>query len=248
MAKQPLRALFFDVDDTIYSTTEFAQSARRNSIRAMISAGLRVEEEEALRELEEVIREFSSNHEHHFDKLLQRLPPETYDHSIPALLVAAGMAAYHDTKIRDLSPYEDAIEVLRLLRERGLRLGIITQGVAIKQAEKIVRLGLHKLVDARFIFITGVIGIAKSNPKIFHRACRSVEAPPESCAYVGDNPPLDVDVPHQIGMRAILSRRSGKYAETDGKTEPEHVVHNFWDLLEIVEQEYEIQPASGGGA
>ena len=70
-----LRAVLFDIDDTLFSTTHFARVARRNAIRAMIRAGLDVPEDEALRELEEVISEFSSNYEHHYDQLLKRLRP-----------------------------------------------------------------------------------------------------------------------------------------------------------------------------
>ena len=50
-----LKAILFDIDDTLYSTTEFAEQARRNSIEAMIRMGLRVEPEAAFRELKEVI-------------------------------------------------------------------------------------------------------------------------------------------------------------------------------------------------
>ncbi len=240
MARRPLRALFFDVDDTIYSTTDFSQSARRNAVQAMIKAGLKTDEEDCLRELEEVIQEFGSNYEHHFDKLVQRLPPETYADGSVVIIVAAGMVAYHQTKFRNFTPYEDAINVLRQLRERGLCLGIITAGVDIKQAEKIVRLDLHQIVPPRNIFITDSIGINKSNPKLFTRACKAVGVPPESAIYVGDNAPLDVDVPHRIGMRTILSQRSGRHAEAEGETPPDHVVHNFWDILELIDEHYEI--------
>ena len=54
MARE-LDAIFFDVDDTLFSTTRFAETARRNSIRAMINLGLDVDFEEAYRELLEVI-------------------------------------------------------------------------------------------------------------------------------------------------------------------------------------------------
>ncbi len=242
MSKIPLKAVFLDVDDTAYSTTEFAELARKNAVQAMIRAGLRIDEQECLRELNEVISEFSSNYAHHFDKLLVRLPEETRAHAHPDVLVAAGIVAYHRTKFQFLSPYEDVIEVLKILRERSVLLGIITAGVSVKQAEKIYRLGLHELVDARHIHITDSIGIAKTNPKIFLRACRIAAVEPSEVIYIGDNPIVDVDVPQSIGMRTILSRRSGKYMNVTGKSEPNHIVHNFWDVLDIIDQNYDIIP------
>ena len=69
-----LEAIFFDIDDTLYSTSEFARRAREAAVDAMIAGGVSVSREELLAELDEVVKEFSSNYEHHFDKLLQRLP------------------------------------------------------------------------------------------------------------------------------------------------------------------------------
>ena len=110
-----LRAIFFDIDDTLYSTSEFSDQARRKSVEAMINMGLKSDPDTLWKELEEIIRDFSSNYEKHFDKLLLRLPRRLYRGINPALIVAAGIAAYHDTKFRYLRPFEDAYEVLKEL-------------------------------------------------------------------------------------------------------------------------------------
>jgi putative hydrolase of the HAD superfamily len=68
-----LRAVFFDIDDTLFSTTTFAARAREQSVDAMIAMGVRCDRELMIRELREVVQEFSSNFEHHYDKLLSRL-------------------------------------------------------------------------------------------------------------------------------------------------------------------------------
>ena len=69
-----LDAIFFDIDDTLFSTTVFADKARRAAIDAMIHAGLRISRDACHKELTEVIEEFSTNHGNHFDKVIQRLP------------------------------------------------------------------------------------------------------------------------------------------------------------------------------
>ena len=68
-----LSAVLFDIDDTLFGTTEFAGRARKNAVRAMCEAGLDLPIEDVERELAEVIAEFSSNYSRHFDKLLVRL-------------------------------------------------------------------------------------------------------------------------------------------------------------------------------
>lgn len=244
MAKRPLKALFFDLDDTLYSSTDFAAHARREAAKAMIKGGLKIDEESLLQELDEVIREFGSNDDRHFDKLIRRMPPEAVTPGHKMFIIAAGIIAYHGCKVRSFPPYEDAIEGMRRLKEKGLLLGIISAGVPVKQVEKIIRLGLLNLVKIEHIFITESVGIAKTNPKIYMRACRAVGLKPQECGYVGDHPVVDVDVPHKAGMVTFLSRRGGKYENLAGSVEPDHIIHNFWDLLDVVERDYEIVPHS----
>jgi putative hydrolase of the HAD superfamily len=206
----------------------------------MIKAGLGMDEEKCLKELEEVIDEFSSNYEHHFDKLLLRLPRTVIGASSPLVLVAAGMIGYHDTKFHNLKPYEDAIAVLRVFKERNMKMGIISAGIGIKQAEKVVRLGLNDLISPQLTFITDSIGISKANPKLFLRACEKIGAKPKNTMYVGDNPSSDVDIPHEIGMITVLSKRSGKHSNKESKHKPDHIIHNFWDLLDLIDTKYQI--------
>ncbi|MDR1613305.1 MAG: HAD-IA family hydrolase [Planctomycetota bacterium] len=241
MAKRPLKALFFDIDDTLYSSTDFAANARLQAAQAMIKAGLRIDEKFLLEELDEVIREFGSNDEKHFDKLLRRMPEAAYPQGAKLYIIVAGVIAYHQCKFRSFSAFEDALEVIRRLHEKNLTLGIISAGVPMKQVEKIVRLNLLPYIEYSHIFITESVGIAKTNPKIYMRACRSLGADPAECGYVGDNPLVDVDIPHRIGMRTFFSRRGGKYINLPGTVQADHVIHNFWDLWDIVESEYEIK-------
>lgn len=241
MTQRQLKAIFFDVDDTLYSTTEFARNARLAAIQNMIRFGLRMQKDDCLRELEEVVKEFSSNYEQHFDKLLLRIPDHYYQGTNPAILIAAAVAGYHETKIRDLSAHEDVVEVLKLIkRYSSLRLGIITNGVTIKQAEKVVRLDIYQYLDSGAIFISDQMGMNKPNIKLFLRACRAVAVRPPEAMYVGDHPRLDIDPANRTGMISVHSRRGGKHIDEVGDSKPDHIIHNFWDLLDIIEEHYGI--------
>lgn len=238
--RSPLKAIFFDIDDTLYSTSEFAEMARSAALDAMIGAGLAVKKHVLQEELHEVIHEFSSNYEHHFDKLLVRIPRRCYRGKNTAVIVAAGVVAYHETKMHSLVPYEDAIEVLRVLAQTDLVLGVITEGLEVKQAEKLVRMRIHTYLSANAVFISNQLGISKPNPKIYQRACSDLNLKPSETMYVGDNPLHDIDPPNSIGMRTVRMRRGGKYYKAEGETQPEREVQNFWDLLDYVRQEFEV--------
>ena len=70
-----LDAVFFDIDDTLFPTSEFAKRARWNAVKAMVAAGLNASEKDVYAELSEVISEFTSNYGQHFDHLMKRLGP-----------------------------------------------------------------------------------------------------------------------------------------------------------------------------
>ena len=236
--KQALSLITFDIDDTLYSSTDFAHKARVNAMKAMIAAGLRMELKNAMSELEEVVSEFTSNDEHHFDRLLQRVPQEWLAGINPAILVASGIVAYHDTKHDDLMAYEDAVECIRNLNQQGYKLGIISQGFTVKQAEKIIRLRILPYLDKRALFFSEQLGCSKGNPKFYHRAAQIVNAQPRNCMHVGDRPDRDIDPANQAGWLTVLNRRTGRYHERTGLTPPAHTVHNFYDLMEIIEKQY----------
>ena len=233
-----LKACFFDIDDTLFSTTGFAEKARRASLDAMIRMGLQIEPEEGYRELREVIAEFSSNYGAHYDRFLSRLPAAALRGTNRSLLVAAAVIAYHETKFRELSAYEDVLAAMRLMSSSDLVMGIITSGLRIKQAEKIVRTGVWRYVHHGAIFITDEVGIGKPNPKLYLRACESVGVRPEEAMHIGDHPVSDIDAANAAGMISVRHKREGRHLDSQGKTEPDHVIYNFLDLIGILQDQY----------
>jgi putative hydrolase of the HAD superfamily len=236
---KPLHGIFFDLDDTLTATSRFAARARQAAVEAMSDFGLRESPETLRRELDEVVTEFSSNYGYHFDKLLLRVRQDRYDGVNPAILIAAGVVAYHRTKQAELEPYPDAVKLLRQLQPSSLVVGIITAGRAVKQAEKLIRLGLVPLLHPKAIFISEQIGINKPNPKIFARACVECGLDPQYVMYVGDNPAHDILPPLQMGMIAVRLRRDGKYINEDCE-QAAHEITNYDELAKILVMQYGI--------
>ncbi len=235
-----LDAIFFDIDDTLFSTSVFADKARRAAIDAMIKHGLRAERESCRRELEEVLGEFSSNYDRHFDKLLLRLPAEATAGLNPAILVAAGVVAYHETKWREFQVHDDAYDVLRWVAGKVPIVGIISAGWTVKQAEKIIRLKIHDFITPSAIFLTDQIGISKPNPKLYRRVLTDLDLEASRVMYVGDNPTHDIDPCKQEGFIATRIKRSGRHAIAEGVTDPDFEIHDFYELKEILRSEFGI--------
>lgn len=238
---RPLDAIFFDIDDTLFSTSVFADKARRSAVDAMIRAGLRADRNDAMRELEDVIAEFSSNYGGHFDKVIDRLGPESTEGSNRAVIVAAGVVAYHGTKWRELKVYDDVYEVLRWLADKPLVRGIISAGITIKQAEKLVRLEVLEFLTPAAIFFTDQVGFSKPNPKLYRRVLQRLKLQPDRCLYVGDNPTHDIDPCNREGWSTVRIRRSGRHATEEGQTQPGFEIRDFFELRRILQDEFGIR-------
>ena len=236
-----LDAIFFDVDDTLFSTSEFAAKARRAACDAMHEVGLKVEVDTLLTELAEVVSEFTSNYDHHFDQLLRRIPKRHYKGVNPAVIVAAGVMAYHDTKSTELRPYADAIELLADLSRLEVVRGVITSGLTVKQAEKLLRLGVYGYLTPTAIYISAQIGINKPNVKLYRRACSDLNLKPANSMYVGDRRARDIDPANSLGMVTVLLQRGGRHGEESGETEPKHTISDFHELRAILIEEYGLE-------
>jgi len=235
-----LKAVLFDIDDTLFPTTRFATRARRHAVEAMTMAGLDVDVEVAYRELQQVVAEFSSNYGHHFDKLVLRLADRLRPGVHPAIVVASGVCAYHATK-EHIKAFPDAVRTLSALSRSDLKRGVLTNGLTVKQAEKLVRLGLQNAFSPGAIFISEEIGVAKPHHKIFHVACEALGAEPGETLYVGDHPQKDVDSAHEAGLLTCLRRGSGGHADEPGRHEPDLAVDSLEELLPVLRERYGVR-------
>jgi putative hydrolase of the HAD superfamily len=212
------KAVLFDLDDTLYDTTRQVDTAREDAVEAMISAGLPATKEKALKKLAEVVMEKGSNYPGHFDELLIQLGAGPNPK-----IVAAGIIAYHKAKIKHLHPYADAIPALLALRKKGMKLAVVTDGVPVKQWEKLIRLGLSDFFDEVVIAPDGEE--QKPSPSPFLKAAKNLKIPPADCIVVGDRLDKDIAGGKKAGMKTIRvelgrygRKKPSKPEETPDKT------------------------------
>ncbi|VVB53650.1 Glyceraldehyde 3-phosphate phosphatase [uncultured archaeon] len=224
------KAVFFDVDNTLYDSTLQVAMARQNAVRAMIEAGLPREEEEALKALEGIVQKHGSNYPNHLNRLIEKfnLPEDPH-------WIAAGVVAYHNTKTGYLTPYADTVPTLIALRDRGIKLGVITDGVPVKQWEKLIRLGLHHFFDA--VVISGSVGIEKPAVKPFEEALARTKVKPKEALMVGDRLDKDVEGAHAAGLYAaqIVQGKHSDKKPANTLQEPDYLISRLRDVLSITE-------------
>jgi putative hydrolase of the HAD superfamily len=234
-----LNAVFFDIDDTLFSSTRFQDRARTAAISAMIEAGVRAPEEKIRSLLREIIDEHDSNFGFQFDEVLRRLPIDSYAPVNTAVIVASAIVAYHDLKFRELKPYDDVSPLLDKIAGAGLRLGVVTHGIPTKQAEKLIRLGMLERFEPGLIFIDQQMGAGgKEEPGFWREVAKRSGVEASRCMYVGDHPVKDIDGASGAGFLTVLVKRGGKYAGVAGNMAPTHEVADLAELNAILTTTY----------
>jgi putative hydrolase of the HAD superfamily len=227
-----IKATIFDLDDTLFNSTELSTHARRNAVRAMVDLGLPASFEEAYQVLREVVEEYGSNYSYHFDQMLKRLNVKP---SKMKLYITAGTIAYHDVKFSNIRPFHDVIPALIELRKREIKICVLSDGEALKQYEKILRLRIHDFLDE--IIISEEVGIRKPNPKLFEIPLHRFGIQPQQCVYIGDNYERDIIPCLELGIHTVLIHRGGKHDSAVpkmGDKKPDYEISSLSELDQIV--------------
>ena len=235
---QQLDVIFIDIDDTLFATTDFVSGARRDALQSMIDRGLNADIDDLLAELELVVAEFGSNHDHHYDFLLKRLPVEVTQNVNIDLMVVAGVIAYHNAKWKHLHIGDADRQLLLDIKSSGIRLGVISSGLVRKQIEKILRLEIDKYIDPKLIFITHSVGVAKSNVQLYESAIAATGCEPSRIMHVGDHPYHDIDTANAAGMVTVWVNGGGKHSVNEPRTSPAFKISCFAELREVLVNNY----------
>ena len=131
--------------------------------------------------------------------------------------------------VLELAP--GAVEVLSALRERGCKLGLVTNGFAATHHEKIERLGLRRLMDA--FFIADEVGMVKPDPELFRHACRVLGSEPARTAMVGDRYARDVVGALDAGLFTVLLDVHATPIPA-GAPQPDAVVTSIAEVLDVL--------------
>ena len=118
-------------------------------------------------------------------------------------------------------PYPDADRVLRALRGRGYRLGIIASQPK-GSAERLARFGLRDYFEV--ICASAEEGVDKPDPALFRRALTRAGCAPADAVMIGDRTDNDVAPAKALGMQTVLIRQGyGGY----------HVIHHEGEIPDL---------------
>lgn len=195
---QDLKAIVFDLDDTLYGEKEYVRSGFR-VIADMLPQIEQMEVKlwQAFEQRKSAIDEVLSAEGIYTDELRQK---------------CLSVYRFHQPNIH---LYDGVKELLRQFRADGYKLGIITDGRPEGQRAKIKTLGLDELVD--YIIVTDELGgleYRKPNKAAFVLMREKLGVLFEEMCYIGDNLKKDFIAPEMLGIRAIhFANIDGLYRE-----------------------------------
>lgn len=190
MRLEGIRAIVFDLDDTLYPEREYTRSGAR-AVAARLGDPQAAEELLAFEEEDPAGPLYS--------RWLELRGWDERDRLPELLRVHRG----HAPRIA-LAPEVRAL-LVRLRAAYGL--GLVSDGRLEQQQAKADALGLELLLDA--VVFSDALGRAswKPNPAPYHRALELLGAPASQAVYVGDNPAKDFLGARRAGLRSVRLRR-----------------------------------------
>ncbi|MCX7799129.1 MAG: HAD family hydrolase [Fimbriimonadales bacterium] len=208
-----VRAVFFDLDDTLCGYWDAAKTGLRRTFEAMPLPGLGTEQ--ALLEWAAAFREFCPTIKRSdWYALYLEKGRTTRAELMRRTLLRVGLddpARAEELADRYGAERRAALALfpgtLDVLREVGARhpMGLITNGPADVQREEIRDLGLEPLFQ--WILIEGELGYGKPDPRVFRLAERLSGCAPEEILFVGNSYRHDVRPAQAAGWRTVWVRR-----------------------------------------
>ena len=147
----------------------------------------------------------------------------------PELAVEIG-DFYATRSKRLIHPFPGAIDTLHTLLGHGVRMALITNGMADHQRAKVDRFDLARFFDC--VLTEGQFGVGKPDDRVYAHALGQLDTPPEQAWMVGDNLEWEVAAPQRLGMTGIWVDSAGTGLPESSAVRPDRTIRSLPELLE----------------
>lgn len=210
-----IKAVIFDVDDTLYSYKKaHAEAFAALTEYAGKNLGLAPKNFEDLHEkinceLKAYMGDVAAVHNRliRYQNMLESKGLPLYPHVLEMDKI------YWDTLIRASVPSDGASDAMKALKDQGIRIGIGTDMTARIQFRKLTKLGLLPYID--FLVSSEEAGAEKPDPALFARCMEKAGCRARECLFVGDSLKKDVLGAMAAGMQAVWYRPDGSGEQED---------------------------------
>ena len=222
-----IKAVVFDVDNTLVDFMKFKDASIDSAIHAMIDAGLDLTVAQARAKIDEIYRRKGIEYQQVFDDFLN----ETLSY-IDYRILANGIIAYRRAREGVLVSYPHVNMALLKLARMGLKLAVVSDAPRLQAWMRLAQLGVDGFFDVVVTFDD--TGKRKPAPEPFQRALELLEVEPPEAIMVGDWAERDMVGAKEIGMHTVFAR----YGDTFGtvNTRADFEVNDALELIPVIDR------------
>jgi len=222
-----IKAIIFDLDNTLLDFIKMKQFAVKVAITAMNEAGLDVNEKTAYQDIFNLYMEKGWENQQVFDDYLTQTTGEV-SHKI----LAAGIVSYRRAREATLLVYPNVNKTLIQLIKMGIKLAVVSDAPSREAWMRLYYLNLHHVFDPVLTFDD--TGVRKPSPKPFKLALKGLNVKPEEALMIGDWPERDVVGAGQIGMKTVFARYGDTFGTIDSGAN--YDVNDIYEVVSIIEE------------
>ena len=222
-----IRAVIFDLDNTLTDFVVMKDQAIGAAAHAMYDMGLPLSPEEAASRIYAIYDQEGIEYQSVFDHLLR----DVYGH-VPASILAAGIIAYRKSRDSTLVLYPHVKLTLMELLRRGIRLAVLSDAPRLQAWQRIHHLALQHVFEHVITFDD--TGQRKPAPAPFRRALELLGLSPQEAIMVGDWPDRDMRGAGALGIPTVFAR----YGDTKSteRSGADYEIDDAIELLDILEE------------
>ena len=222
-----IKAVIFDLDNTLTDFMRMKENAIDAAIDAMVDAGIDSSAGEIRNKIEEVYGAKGIEFQRVFDEVLTDLAGEV-DYKV----LAAGVVAYRRAREAALVLYPHVRVTLTELMKRGVHLAVISDAPRMEAWLRLCYLQLHHMFDMVLTFDD--TGERKPSPVPFQRVLERFELKPSEALMIGDWPERDIEGAGQVGLITVFAR----YGDTKNTSESgaNYEINDISELIRIVDE------------
>jgi HAD superfamily hydrolase (TIGR02253 family) len=223
-----IKAVIFDLDNTLVDFMLMKRQAIDAAINAMIDAGLNLSRKDIQSRIDAIYKEKGMEFQNVFDQLLygefQKLNYK---------ILSAGVIGYRRAREAALVPYPHVYMTLMELLKMGIRLAVVSDAPAREAWLRLSYLNFHHIFDHVVTFED--TGERKPHEAPFRRALELLKVEPGEALMIGDWAERDVVGAAKVGMKTVFAR----YGDTFGTVESnaDFEVDDIAELIDVVRNE-----------
>jgi len=225
-----IKAVIFDLDNTLMDFMTMKENAINAAVKAMIDAGLLKDPEEAHNELYAIYNQEGIEFQKVFDMFL-----ENHLGKIDWKILSSGVVAYRKAREASLVLYPHVNLTLTGLLRRRLKLAVLSDAPRREAWLRLCYLQLQHTFDTVITFED--TGYRKPHQKPFNKVLSIIDVMPGETIMVGDWPERDLVGAREVGMKTVFARYGFAFdREPVGREGAYYVIEDIRELLDIIDE------------